>query len=125
MSLIHGAHFVFDPPSVTNTASLCVGSRISLGLSVPLVSNGAVPARLVDFERFAEAGCRAKGVRGVRNRRRLRRQSARLVSDTHKPYGGVYIYSNCHRLYLTANAELFLRLANEDEIPCSTATLFS
>ena len=41
MSFVHGilAHFV---RAVTGTASVCVGSRISMGLSAPLVSKAAV-----------------------------------------------------------------------------------
>ena len=35
------AHFVCDPPTVTGTASFCVGSRISMGFSVSLVSKAA------------------------------------------------------------------------------------
>jgi hypothetical protein len=45
--LIHGvvlAHFVCDPPTVTGTASFCVGSRISMGFSVSSIRDRIVPA---------------------------------------------------------------------------------
>jgi hypothetical protein len=46
MSLFHGVDFVFDPPCVAGTASLCVASMISMGFSVPVISKAAVLASL-------------------------------------------------------------------------------